>query len=46
LTRIKEIADLINSRKKEFDSSRDMLLVAKQLDPPIKVRTVTFHVGS
>lgn len=45
LTRIKEIADLINSRKKEFDSSREMLQVAKQLDPPVKVRARARRCG-
>lgn len=36
LTRIKEIADLINQRKKEFDSFNELLQVNQLIEPPIK----------
>jgi predicted NACHT family NTPase len=39
LQRIKEIADLINQRKKEFDSFNELLQVNQLIEPPIKVQS-------
>jgi hypothetical protein len=37
LARIKEIADLINQRKREFDSFNELLQINQLIEPPIKV---------
>jgi hypothetical protein len=40
LTKIKDIAVLINYRKREFDNYSELLIINQQIDPPIKVNLV------
>jgi hypothetical protein len=35
--RIKEIADLINQKKREFDNFQELLALKRKIDPPIPV---------